>query len=151
MTKGLIKFIGGFLVLIGVIILISSIMHSVSVITTMSYGNKIKGVVTNERLVINNETEHYVYSISFVSDSLTYTVKTKNNSSSKKYKIGENVQLYVDENSPYNAVIDNDDEKYRGQIIRYSLSFIFLIFGIILMFKSNTVYVVIKGFKEEEL
>lgn len=131
--KYFVKGAGYIFLIIGIILLFYNVYSSVKINSLISENNRVEGTIAMERLSEFDGAKYYVYNVEFQYNRLTYSIKTNFNSDKKRYTIGEKVDVFVDEEDPYNSLIDKDDEKRTTQIIGYSLSFIFILVGILLI------------------
>lgn len=142
--------IGGVvLFFIGIIILINVIIKTIDNFTHESNCIEVLGIVLAEDFIQFNEQDSYVYTISYKVNGLAYNIKTQNNSSIKKYVIGEFIPVCYDVDNPNISIINTKKEKYNFLIIGFCMSFVFLILSLVFMLKHKEVSKLFESLKGE--
>lgn len=125
------KYSGYIFVLVGIVLLSFQTKETYKVYEIVSENNLVNCIVKGERLSKYSKEEIYVYTIEYIVNRKKYHIDTRNNSSYQEYSIGEKLTIFYSFKNPENAVVNNWDELYGGQVIGYSLSSIFLLVGLI--------------------
>lgn len=131
MSEGITKYVGYIFVIIGISLYVNAGIESYHIQKIIGEGNLIECEVVDERLSMYSKEHIYVYTIKYNIRDKFYKTDTKNNSSIQEYTIGDKLTLYYSKENPDEVVINNWDEKYGGQVIRYILASIFFIVGLI--------------------
>ncbi|MDF1673918.1 MAG: DUF3592 domain-containing protein [Vicingaceae bacterium] len=139
LKKKTVKIIGGFIIIIGLIILSLAIKDSTNIINLKYKGKIAKGIIYEEKFAKHETDEIFYYKIKYFINGNEYKIETYNNSSERRYTPGTNCEVYYEVNNPNNAVLNSWQETSGTIIISSTLSLIFMFIGLIfLLFPTST-------------
>ncbi len=146
----LIRPLGFLLSTIGIIVISYVSIDTFRIINLLSKGETTKGLIISEKLIQFDGKKYYIYSVEYEVDGFEYSIQTKNNSSKKKYAIGELLSIYYDSNNPSHAIINNRSEIYNALFIGYSISLLISGVGFLFIIKTRFVVNFFNSFKSLE-
>ena len=132
MEKSLsIKYFGYVFLFVGITMFFISLKETIEIYEITSQNNIIQCEIIGERFSQFSKEDVYVYTVQYKVDGKIYLINTENNSNFQKYFKGQKLTLFYDISNPTNAVVNNWDEIYGGQIISYFLALVFVLFSLI--------------------